>query len=408
VTGNAVRRPRLVAMAAIAAVAVTTLSVAATEGAAAPGRRHAALSATTKTSKLPAITHVWNIVLENQDYASTFGAPSHDPYLARTLPRHGALLEDYYGTGHESNDNYIALVSGQPPNPDNQGDCQLYTGFPAASETNGIERGVGCVYPVGIKTIGNQLSRKGLSWKAYEQDMGNDPTREAAACAHPTINTQDKTQKAVKGDGYAARHDPFVYFDSVTARSAYCDRHVVAMGSANGSLPAKALKHETGLAADLKSAKTTPAYSFVTPNLCNDGHDYPCTNQAGGASALADIDAFLKKWIPKIEASPAYKRGGLIEVTFDESDGAQSDSTACCGETAGPAAPLPGISGPGGGKIGAVLLSPFIKPGTKTTRAYNHYSTLATDEKLFHLNKLGDANSVTTTFGKDIFTRPQG
>jgi hypothetical protein len=67
---------------------------------------------------LPPIRHVFVIVLENESYASTFGDPSADPYLARTLPSKGVLLTQYYGIGHESNDNYIALVSGQGPNPD--------------------------------------------------------------------------------------------------------------------------------------------------------------------------------------------------------------------------------------------------------------------------------------------------
>jgi hypothetical protein len=169
-------------------------------------------------------------------------------------------------------------------------------------------------------------------------------------------------------------------------------------------MPKAALPGETGLVTDLKSAKTTPTYSFITPNLCRDGHDDPCKNQTGAGSSLADIDVFLQTWVPKIKQSPAYQQGGLIEVTFDESDGAQSDSSACCGETAGPASPLPGITGPGGGRIGTVLISPFIKPGTTTSEPYNHYSTLATDEKLFHLSLLGEARTVTSSFGSDIFT----
>ena len=40
---------------------------------------------------LRTIRHVWVIDLENQGYAQTFGNPSADPYLARTLPRMGAL-----------------------------------------------------------------------------------------------------------------------------------------------------------------------------------------------------------------------------------------------------------------------------------------------------------------------------
>ena len=77
--------------------------------------------------------------------------------------------------------------------------------------------------------------------------------------------------------------------------------------------------------------------------------------------------------MPKIIAAPAYRDGGLIVVTFDEG----SDSAACCGEASGlrpdhPNVPLPGKNGPGGGRIGAVLLSPLIRPGTISTVDYNH------------------------------------
>jgi hypothetical protein len=64
---------------------------------------------------LAAVRHVWVIELENQGYAQSFGTPSADPYLAKTLPRLGALLENYYAIGHASADNYIAQVSGQAP-----------------------------------------------------------------------------------------------------------------------------------------------------------------------------------------------------------------------------------------------------------------------------------------------------
>jgi hypothetical protein len=173
-------------------------------------------------------------------------------------------------------------------------------------------------------------------------------------------------------------------------------------------MPKAAIKGETGLVTDLKSVKTTPTYSFITPDLCSDGHDQPCKNRTGRGSELADIGYFLRQWVPRITASPAYRKNGLIEITFDESDGPQSDSSACCGETPGPASVMPGITGPGGGRIGAVLLSPFIKPGTRTSVKYNHYSTLATIEKLFRLAPLGEARSVSTTFGSDVFTANPG
>src|SRR5271154_5878756 len=77
------------------------------------------------------IRHVFVIVLENESSSSTFGNPAEDPYLATTLPAEGALLPNYYAVGHVSLDNYIALISGQPPNPDTSIDCFAgYATFP--------------------------------------------------------------------------------------------------------------------------------------------------------------------------------------------------------------------------------------------------------------------------------------
>jgi hypothetical protein len=370
----------------------------------APG---AAAASRVRPFKLPPVRHVFVIVLENQGYAATFGNPAADPYLAQTLPAEGALLENYYATGHESNDNYISLVSGQPPNVQNQADCPRFDDFVGALMLeNGVESGTGCVYPAEVPTIGNQLSAAKRSWKAYMEDMGNDPNREAAACGHPSLGATDETQKAAPGDGYATRHDPFVYFHSVIDEQKFCDKHVVALGSPSGEMPAAALRGETGLAADLTRPTKTPKFSFITPNLCNDGHDYPCTNQPSGASALADIDSFLETWVPKITGSPAYARNGLLEIVFDEAG--TSEAEACCEEMPGPGSPLPGIVGPGGGRVGALLLSPFIKPGTVSSTDYNHYSSLASWETLLGLPKLAYAATVPSTFGQDVFSGRTG
>jgi phosphatidylinositol-3-phosphatase len=363
----------------------------------------AAQAAKPKPFKLPKVKHVFVIVLENQNWESTFGDPEADPYLAQTLPSQGALLENYYATGHESNDNYISLVSGQPPNPDTQADCQNFDDFVSlGTEPNGVEAGIGCVYPASVQNVGTQLTAAKRKWKAYQQDMGNIPTREAAACGHPAVGAKDETQTAVEGDGYATRHNPFVYFHSVIDEPVYCAKHVVALGSPTGQMPAAALKGETGLATDLQRKGRTPTLSFITPNLCEDGHDFPCKNQESGTSALADIDRFLETWVPKITSSPAFQHDGLLEITFDESDGPQADSSSCCGEQPGPSSPLPGVTGPGGGRVGAVLISPFIKPGTVVATDYNHYSSLASWEQLFGVPALADANGAPR-FGQDVF-----
>src|SRR4051812_40465683 len=77
-------------------------------------------------ASLPPVKHVWIVVLENKDFQTTFAQDSPAPYLAKTLPSQGELLTHYFGIGHESLDNYITMVSGQPPNPVTQADCQIF------------------------------------------------------------------------------------------------------------------------------------------------------------------------------------------------------------------------------------------------------------------------------------------
>jgi phosphatidylinositol-3-phosphatase len=346
--------------------------------------------AASASAALPPIGHVFVIVLENESASTTFGAGSPAPYLSSTLRSEGAYLPNYYGVGHESNDNYIAMISGQAPTAQNQADCQFFDNLePGTIGSYGQAEGSGCVYPSGVSTIADQMTAAGLTWRDYNEDMGADPTREASECGHPGINSVDNTQKATADDEYATRHDPFVYFHSIIDDTALCDSHVV-----NLSL----LPH------DLSSAADTPNYVFITPDLCDDGHDSPCANgQPGG---LAQADAFLRQWVPQITSSPAFtQQHGLLIITFDEA--ATSDTSSCCGEIPGPDSPEPGINGPGGGDVGAVLLSPCIAPGTVSTVPYNHYTMLRSVEDIFGLPHLGYAGLPgETSFGSDIFNQP--
>jgi hypothetical protein len=338
---------------------------------------------------LPAIRHVFVIVLENESASTTFGPGSPAPYLSSTLRSDGAYLPHYFGTGHFSNDNYISMISGQAPDPQNQEDCQTFSDMlPGTIGSGGQAIGTGCVYPASVPTIASQLTAAGFTWRDYNDSMGATPAREASVCGHPALNSSDGTQKATAEDQYATRHNPFVYFHGIIDDTTLCDTHVVSLDP---------------LAHDLSSVGTTANYSFITPSLCNDGHDTPCANgQPGG---LAQANTFLRTWVPRITGSPAFKQNGLLIITFDES--ANSDTSSCCGEIAGPNSPSPGIQGPGGGDVGAVLLSPCIAPGTVTPTAYNHYTMLRSVEDIFGLRHIGYAGlSGETTFGSDVFTRP--
>jgi phosphatidylinositol-3-phosphatase len=370
------------------------------------------LAASAAAAATPKPQHVFIIVLENEGYHLTFGPNSPALYL-NALARKGALLENYYGIGHNSLDNYIAMISGQAPNPITQGDCYYFAEFgPPAPMEDGQAVGTGCVYPPNVSTIADQLDGKTLNWKGYMEDMGNSPSRESATCGHPVVGQQDGTQKAQKGDQYASRHDPFVYFHKIIDDPSGCAAHVVNLSA---------------LATDLQDIKTTPNYAYITPNLCHDGHDAPCVDDQPGG--LISADKFLEDVVPKILNSAAYKEDGLLIVTFDEADTDQADVEnfeACCHEPRGPniksgamvvyynppgteADKGPGITGPGGGRIGAVLLSRFIEAGTKSDVPYNHYSLLRSIEDFFDVGHLGYAGQTgLKPFGKDVFTKPNG
>jgi hypothetical protein len=333
------------------------------------------------------ITHIFVINLENENYVKSWGPTSPAKYLNSTLRPQGALLTQYYAIGHVSLDNYIAEISGQAPNHDTNVDCIHYTDFVSTGTgTYGQALGQGCVYPKSVLTIGDQLHAKHLTWKAYQEDIANSTT-EPKTCRHPAIGSVDPTIVPTKTDMYATRHDPWVYFHGIIDTAA-CNTEVVGL---------------TSLTTDLASATKTPNLSFITPNVCDDGHDAPCKD--GRPGGLVSADAFLKKWAPKILASPAYKAGGMLVITFDEAmTGPAGDSSACCHTPASPNSPIPGLTGPGGGRVGALIISTATKPNTTSATPYNHYALLCSMENVFGLTHLGFAGAPgLSCFGKDVY-----
>lgn len=419
---------------------------------------------------------VRNIVvidLENEEFGFTFGAGSPARYLNDVLVPQGQLVENYYATSHASMGNYVSQISGQASTQAQNNDCidlaTLVPPFrnikgsftdvkPATPAADGQVIGDGCVLPASVKTIADQLDERygddGESegrgyrypWRAYAEDMGNIPSRDygtpdplgGTSCAHPPIDGPDFSNSAVPGDGYATRHNPFMYFHSIIDDADRCNERVVPLGTVKVGTGGAADTFAGHLAIDLKRKETTPAFSFIIPDLCNDGHDARCQPaevggtatdiEGGNAGGLAAADIWLKHWVPLLMASPAYKSGEmLIVITLDEG----STSIACCNQPSGPNqngnpgfAPLLSLFGtpkptgpgqfPGGGKVGAVLLNKkYIEAGSRnTTGEYNHYSALRSYEDLLGLTTggtdgyghLGYAGMVgLKPFGTDVF-----
>jgi hypothetical protein len=434
-----------------------------------------------------AIHNIMVIDIENEGFNTTFlNTPG---YLRDTLEKQGELVPGYYATGHVSLDNYVAQVSGQAPNYATNTDCLGSTRQGAFNDVtpstiNGAGQAVGqgCVYPSSVRTIGDQLDAAyphsaGHNWRVYAEDMGNDAARDGGVadpmggtdCAHPTQTNGvgvDLTENAAPDDQFATRHDPFVFFHSVIDNAASCDHNVVPLGTvtvgANGA-PDIFSGH---LAEDLATPARTPRFSFVVPNLCDDGHDgtnnTTCagTNTEGGKTGgLTGANLWLKHWMPLILNSPAYQSGHMLVVlTADE--GNLIDTSAGDNEQPGPGNPNPGYSPilnvpipnfpapglnwtyyqalyaqahqsvptwlvpgqppvagsmPGGGQVGALLLNPlYVGAGqTDETGSYNHYSALRTYEDLLGLNSGGSDGkghlgfaATATAFGSDVFTMP--
>jgi len=293
------------------------------------------------------LKHVFTIVLENEDFSASWGPASPAKYLNSLVPQ-GAFASQYYGASHVSADNYMAMTSGQTPTPLFQSDCLNW----GACET--FEKGL----PDGGRSIADQLDEQGLTWLGSMESM-------AVPCQHGAATDFPDPYQT----GYATRHDPFVYYPPIVENQARCDSHVRNYSELPPVLAGP--------------ADAVPNYVFITPDTCDDGHDAPCAD--GRPGGLVSADQWLSQNVPLILNSAAFADRGALVITFDESS--TNDFSGCC------ASGTPPVGVNGGGRIGALVLSPLVKPGTVSATPYDHHSLLRTVEDGFgigeHLNNAG-------------------
>ena len=349
-------------------------------------------SASSPAKKLPPIKHVFVIMLAGEPYASVFGPASTAPYLSGALEHKGELLVHYDAVAHDGLADELALLSGQGATAETAVNCPKYTEIAAtgAGEDEQV-LGSGCVYPTSTQTLAGQLSAKRLTWRAYVQGI-DEGAGTPGACAHPALGQPDPTAEESASTGaYATFRNPFMYFAPVVD-SPQCAADDVGLASLKG---------------DLATAKSTPSFSYIVPDRCHDGNPTPCT--AGAPAGMAPAEAFLKQVVPEVTASKAYRQNGLLVITVDQAPatGAFADSSACCGQPLFPNAPSKTLAGSprGGGAVGALLLSPYVKGGTTSQEPFNHFSLLRTIEDLFALKHLGYAGlSAVKSFEPAMFT----
>jgi phosphatidylinositol-3-phosphatase len=264
-----------------------------------------------KTAPPAVYSHVIWIWMENKAYGQIIGSNAA-PYENQLASECG-LATNYFAITHPSLPNYIAATSGSP-----QG---ITDDLPPSS------------HPLGAVSLFQQAS----SWRGYEESM---PFNCDLGDAYP----------------YAVKHNPAAYYTLI--RTA-CGSFDIPMGTTTA-----------GAFLNDLNKNTLPAFSFVTPDMCNDTHD----------CSVATGDSWLQSWVPKIVASPAYQSGNTaLFTTWDEDDLSASNHVAM------------------------IVVSPYTPHRTQSASAYNHYSLLRTTEEMLGItNFLGNAAtaaSMRASFG---------
>jgi hypothetical protein len=282
-------------------VAVCAMPALAGCGAAQPGRP-LELGA---SARLPSShgSHVVTIVLENEERGAVIGS-SGAPFVNRLARRYGTMTHSF-AIAHPSLPNYLALTSGS---------------------THGIDSDcTGC--SVSASNIVDQLEAAHLSWKAYLEDV---PSPCYLGAGHA---------------GYAKKHNPFAYYADVAGSPRRCAR----------------LVGFDQLARDLRAGQL-PTYVWITPNLCDDGHD----------CGLGAADAFLARTVPVLlrELGPH----GLLVLTWDEG----TSDRGCCGVARG-------------GQIATVVAGPDVRGGARDGTPIDHYGVLGSVERALGLPPLAGA-----------------
>jgi hypothetical protein len=244
------------------------------------------------------------MMMENEENTSILGNPAA-PYANALIRRYGLATQSFAVT-HPSLPNYLAMTSGSTQGVTSDcTECQ-----------------------VNARNIVDQLEAAHISWKAYMEDQ---PT--------PCF-------KGSEAGGYAKKHNPFIYYDDIASSARRCHK-IVGFEA---------------LAADLRSG-SLPTYAWISPNLCDDGHD---CGVSGG-------DKFLARAVPALlrELGPH----GFLVLTWDE--GATNDG--CCGGVAQ------------GGHIATIVAGPDVRRGARESEPIDHYGVLGTIEEALGLPLLAGA-----------------
>lgn len=321
-----------------------------------------AVSAKESSSTVPHYQHIVEIMMENTSYGTIIGNSSA-PNINALANRYG-LATNYFGVTHPSEPNYVANLGGSYFGI--QDDNQFYC-TPAMSATDPYCTGTTVNHTVNARSLADQLTSAGKTWKGYFQNLPYvDPSH--AVSSGPGANGPYTFKWPSNSNAlYASKHNPFINFTGT-----------------QGALSQMVPDDQLGL--DLLTGHL-PNYSLVVPDQCHDMHG------TGGCSDLTGLiqagDQYVGTTVSQVMASPTWKKGNnAIVITWDEDDYSDAGKlgTGCCG------------ANPGGGHVATILITNHESGHVKDNTAYNHYSLLRTFEAALGLPCLAHAcDSVVPT-----------
>jgi hypothetical protein len=342
--------------------------------------------------------HVFVIMMENHGYEQVIGNTADAPFINSLAQRYN-VATNYHGVTHPSSPNYLAAISGS-----SQGvfdDCKAGAAVtcdpeeftPASSDTaldaflTPAEYQTAATTPhmFAGRTIVDQLEEKGLSWKAYMEDL-------------PAVGSQVEYAPVVNGTTvklYAQKHDPFMYFSRINSPGNPRLQNIVPL--------------EHNLSADLASGNV-PNFAWISPDQCHDMHGidpasaaligdpkcgYPDSGLDHGAIQLGD--AYVKSAVSEIMNSKTWKTSrSTIVLVWDEND--------YSGSSGGPGSPVgfttpsgPATTALGGGHAPLIVINSADGPHKTTDQLADHYTLLSTIEQMWHLGCLANTCSPTTS-----------
>jgi hypothetical protein len=276
---------------------------------------------------------VFVIALENEPASAIYGS-SKAPYLNGLLTKyaHATAFGDELPDAIPSEPHYVWMEAGT-----NAFSDTTFTGDGDPSSGNSTKS-------TAHLTTQMQAASPPVTWMGVMEGLNSG----TGACP-------------VSSSGfYAAKHDPFVFFQDVAgsppaASNAFCAAH-----------------HKAFTSGQALTQGSPAQYTFIAPNVCNDMHGDPSC-PSGDPITLGD------NWLatnlpPLIDYANAH--AGVIFLVWDEPEG---------GSTVMP----------------FIAIGPHVKAGYAGAVAYTHSSLLKSVEEIFSLPVLSTVTSATDL--KDLF-----